>query len=141
MSPEVIGQAAPDWWSWLAANSETIRNLALTIAAALGAIVGLPLLAWRTWNIHRQSEAALRQAEAALAQADTAARRHVAQASADRDWRITDSFTRAVEQLGSDKLETRLGAIYALERIAEESPRDHWPIMETLTAFVRDRAP
>jgi hypothetical protein len=45
-----------------------------------------------------------------------------------------------VELLGSDKLETRLGAIYALEHIAQESRERHWPIMETLTAFVRDKA-
>ena len=43
--------------------------------------------------------------------------------------------------LGSDKLEARLGAIYALERIARESKRDHWPIMETLTAYVRTKSP
>lgn len=49
MTPEAIGQSL-DWWAWLAANSEALRNLALTVAAVLGAIVGLPLLAWRTWN-------------------------------------------------------------------------------------------
>jgi uncharacterized protein YjbI with pentapeptide repeats len=35
----------------------------------------------------------------------------------------------------------RLGAIYALERIARDSERDHWPIMEILTAYVREHAP
>jgi uncharacterized protein YjbI with pentapeptide repeats len=38
-------------------------------------------------------------------------------------------------------VEVRLGAIYALERIAFDSPRDHWPIMEVLTAYVRQNAP
>ena len=60
---------------------------------------------------------------------------------ADQERRITDSFTKAVELLGKPELEVRLGAIYALERIARESKRDHWPIMETLTAYVRSRAP
>ncbi len=32
-------------------------------------------------------------------------------------------------------LEVRLGAIYALERIAQDSERDHIPIMETLCAY------
>lgn len=56
---------------------------------------------------------------------------------------ITDRFTKAVEQLGKTdegghpNLEIRMGAIYALERIAKDSPRDHWPIMEILTAYVR----
>jgi uncharacterized protein YjbI with pentapeptide repeats len=58
-----------------------------------------------------------------------------------QDRQITEHYTRAVEQLGSDKLEVRLGAIYALERIARDSERDHWPIMEILTAYVREHAP
>jgi hypothetical protein len=57
-----------------------------------------------------------------------------------QDKQITEHYTRAVEQLGSAKLEVRLGAIYALERIARDSERDHWPIMEILTAYVRERA-
>jgi hypothetical protein len=58
-----------------------------------------------------------------------------------QDRQITEHYTRAVEQLGSDKLAVRLGAIYALERIARDSERDHWPIMEILTAYVREHAP
>jgi Pentapeptide repeats (8 copies) len=59
---------------------------------------------------------------------------------------ITDRYTKAIEQLGKldgDKpnIEVRLGAIYALERIAFDSPRDHWTIMEVLTAYVRQNAP
>ena len=59
---------------------------------------------------------------------------------------ITDRYTKAIEQLGKldgDKpnIEVRLGAIYALERIAHDSPRDHWTIMEVLTAYVRQNAP
>ena len=47
---------------------------------------------------------------------------------------------KAVEQLGSDKLEVRLGGIYSLERISKESPDDYWTVMENLTAFVRERS-
>jgi len=57
-----------------------------------------------------------------------------------REEQITERFTRAIEQLGSEKLEVRLGGIYALERIARDSERDHWPIMEVLTAYVRENA-
>jgi len=53
----------------------------------------------------------------------------------------TDLFTKAIEQLGSEKLEVRLGGIYALERIARDSEKDHGPIMEVLTAYVRENAP
>lgn len=53
---------------------------------------------------------------------------------------VTERFTRAIDQLGSDSLQIRLGGIYALERIARDSAKDHWPIMEVLTAYVRERA-
>jgi len=53
---------------------------------------------------------------------------------------ITDRFTKAISQLGDTKLEIRLGAIYALERIARDSPRDEWSIMEVLTAYAREHA-
>lgn len=143
MNPEVTA----DWltWAFWARDPESLRNLGLIVFGA----VGLFLLAWRNWNVHRQagaaldqSRAALDQSRAALQQADTAEQRHEAQVKADRERRITDSFTRAVEQLGDkDNLTARLGAIYALEDIARDSQRHHWPIMETLTAFVRERAP
>jgi len=54
---------------------------------------------------------------------------------------ITERFTKAIEQLGSDNISIRLGGIYALERIAKDSDRDHWTIMEVLSAFVRENAP
>ena len=60
---------------------------------------------------------------------------------------ITDWYTKAIEQLGAltaagkPNVEVRLGAIYALERIAIDSARDHWTIMEVLTAYVRQNAP
>ncbi|MGZ9111634.1 MAG: hypothetical protein ACXW3X_11245 [Rhodoplanes sp.] len=111
----------PDWLSWdfWAKDSQSLNHLALIIAGA----IGIPLLAIRTF-------AANKSAKAADAQARTAEQGH-----------ITDRFTKAVEQLGSDKLAVRLGAIYALERISRDSRRDHWTIMETLTAYVREHAP
>jgi len=44
-----------------------------------------------------------------------------------------------VEQLAHKDTEFRLGGIYTLERISKESPDDYWTVMETLTAFVRER--
>jgi len=38
-------------------------------------------------------------------------------------------------------LEVRIGAIYALERIARDSLRDHIQIMEILCAYIRENAP
>ena len=55
---------------------------------------------------------------------------------------ITERFTRAIQQLGDDEnMAIRLGGIYALERIAKDSEKDHGPIMEVLTAYVREKAP
>ena len=54
---------------------------------------------------------------------------------------ITERFTRAIAQLGEKEMAIRLGGIYALERIAKDSEKDHGPIMEVLTAYVRERAP
>jgi uncharacterized protein YjbI with pentapeptide repeats len=83
--------------------------------------------------------AAIRQARTATEQAETSRKRHEAQTKADLQRRITESFSKAIEQLGSDKLEVRLGGIYALERISQESDEDYWTVMENLTAFVRER--
>ncbi len=57
-----------------------------------------------------------------------------------QEGQITERFTRAVEQLGDQKLEIRIGGIYALERIAIDSEKDHWTVMEILSAYVRERA-
>jgi uncharacterized protein YjbI with pentapeptide repeats len=54
-------------------------------------------------------------------------------------------MTGTISQLSSapnsvtePNIEVRLGAIYALERIAKDSERDHWPIMEVLCAYIRN---
>jgi hypothetical protein len=58
-----------------------------------------------------------------------------------REGQVTERFTRAIDQLGHGNQDVRLGGIYALERIAGDSPRDRSTIAEVLTAFVRGRAP
>lgn len=53
---------------------------------------------------------------------------------------FTDRYTKAVEQLdrsGPDHLQARLGALYALHRLADDSPRDQYTIVEVISAFVR----
>ena len=58
-----------------------------------------------------------------------------------QEGQVTERFTRAIAQLGDDKMAIRLGGIYALERLAKDSEKDHGPIMEVLTAYVRKKAP
>ena len=70
---------------------------------------------------------------------------------------IEDRLNKALEQLGSEKREARIGAIYSLGKIASDSielniatkssdpmfepPTDfHWTVMQTLASFVRGNA-
>jgi len=57
-----------------------------------------------------------------------------------RESHVTDRYTKAIEQLGSEGLDVRLGAIYALERIMIDSPRDHPTIVEVLATFAREHS-
>ena len=57
-----------------------------------------------------------------------------------RDGQVTDRYAKAIEQLGSEKLDVRIGGICALERIARDSPADHPAVMEMLAAFIRERS-
>lgn len=59
----------------------------------------------------------------------------------DRDSNRTDRYTRAVEQLGDDsKPAVQLGGVYALERVAQDSPRDHDVAFAVLSAFIRQQS-
>jgi uncharacterized protein YjbI with pentapeptide repeats len=51
---------------------------------------------------------------------------------------ITERFSKAVEQLGSDKLPIIIGAIYSLERISHDSKKDYQRAIEILIAFIKD---
>jgi uncharacterized protein YjbI with pentapeptide repeats len=57
-----------------------------------------------------------------------------------REGQVTDRYTKAITQLGSKKLDVRIGGIYALERIARDSAKDHPTVMEVLTAFIREHS-
>jgi len=58
-----------------------------------------------------------------------------------REGQLTDRFTRAVEQLGSKDVAVRVGGIFALGRIADESITDRASIADLLTAYARRNAP
>ncbi|MBB5803571.1 hypothetical protein F4560_003339 [Saccharothrix ecbatanensis] len=63
------------------------------------------------------------------------------QVQVSREGQITERFTRAIDQLGSDNLDVRVGGIYALERIARNSPADRNTVQFVLGVFVRNHAP
>jgi hypothetical protein len=154
-------------WDWYATpdNREALKPL-LTLFGSLIVGVGTIAVGFLVARAAlRQARTAIEQAKTATEiaqtasrQADIASRRHDEQTRADRARRVTDTFSKAVEQLGSEKMEVRVGGIYTLERLASEAlttPQAtdatgdestalvsdlYWTVMETLTAFVRERA-
>lgn len=54
---------------------------------------------------------------------------------------VTDRFSRAVDQLGSDRLETRIGGLHALWRVAEQSDRDREAVISIQAAYLRTHLP
>jgi len=53
---------------------------------------------------------------------------------------ITDRYNAAITNLGSRSIDIRLGGIYALQRLMQDSPRDQATVIAVLCAFVRDQA-
>jgi hypothetical protein len=100
--------------TWVAL-SEIVRNVALAVAAFVGAF-----LAWR-----QLSPAAL-HARSANTQAELARRSHV-----------TELFNRAVGQLSDPKLEVRLAAVYILREVANDFPDLADPVLQLLQAYLR----
>jgi uncharacterized protein YjbI with pentapeptide repeats len=54
-----------------------------------------------------------------------------------KERRITDLYTKAVEQLGSEKAPVRLGGLYALERLAQDNEHQRQTIANVLCAYLR----
>lgn len=54
---------------------------------------------------------------------------------------ITSRFNAAVTNLGAQSMHVRLGGIYALGRIMQDSSRDEPAVTSVLSAYVRERAP
>lgn len=52
----------------------------------------------------------------------------------------SERFTRAIDQLGSDRLEMQLGGIYGLEQIAQQAPNNRLAVTEVLVAYLHRRS-
>ncbi|WP_051866261.1 pentapeptide repeat-containing protein [Streptosporangium roseum] len=97
------------------ARGETLRT-ALAAGAGVGAAVTL-MLAFR------------RQRHQEIATA------HATHDATER--RVTELYTKAVEQLGHDKAAVRLGGLYALERLAQDNPGHRQTIVNVICAYLR----
>ncbi|WP_228044138.1 pentapeptide repeat-containing protein [Streptomyces ferrugineus] len=98
---------------------KAVNNVRTTLLQAVGGAVVL-FGAYATWRQLRVSQDGL---------------------NATREGNITDRFSRAVDQLGSDKLDVRIGGIYALWRIADHSVRDHEAVVSIMAAYLRTHLP
>ena len=128
-----------------------IRDLSYAIAVLLGVLVAastVPFALIRVWINDRTIKAAERST-AATERTTNAAEQGL----------ITDRINTAVTGLGVEKtvkqiaqdgtttentdanIEVRLGAVYAPERLSQDSDRDHMQIMEILCAYIRTNAP
>jgi hypothetical protein len=135
-------------------QSRVIRGLIWVAAVALAVVIVWALLVPGTYWLARHD---IGSANGSLATARDAARGRLLTLGAgllaagallftartfalSREGQVTDRYTKAVEQLGSDKLDVRIGGIYALERVARDSAKDHPTVMEVLTAFIREHS-
>jgi hypothetical protein len=99
----------PDWLSWdfWAKDSQGLYHLSLMG----GGVIGIVLLAWWTISANRSAWAAVEQAKAAVEQAKIALKQAERPPSGTKRKQSQigsagyRSFAKAVEQLGSDKLE------------------------------------
>ncbi|MFF7391641.1 pentapeptide repeat-containing protein [Streptomyces scabiei] len=98
---------------------KAVSDVRTTLLQAIG---GLAVLfgAYATWRQLRVSQDGLR---------------------ATQEGYVTDRFSRAVDQLGSDKVDVRIGGLHALWRIAEHSARDREAILSILAAYLRTHLP
>jgi len=53
---------------------------------------------------------------------------------------VTNRFSTAAVLLKDEDTSVRLGGLYALERVAKDSPKDHSTVMEILAAYIRERS-
>ena len=142
---------APPSQSGKSGDPTAIRDLSYAIAVLLGVLVAastVPFALIRVWINDRTIKAAERSTAAAERTTNAA-----------EQGLITDQINTAVTGLGVEKtvkqtapdgkitentdanIEVRLGAVYALERISQDSDRDHMQIMEILCAYIRTNAP
>ncbi len=114
----ILGPLGPEWISfdyWQeggnnVSRSEVLRNVGLLIVGTVGLGFGI----WRAYTAYRQTVVS-------------------------EQGHITDRFSTAVEHLGSKELPVRLGGVYALWRLSEDSAtRDEKTIWDILCAFIRN---
>ena len=132
---------------------EAVRNLGIVLAGVLGA----PFIVWRTM-IAAKSQSVAEQGHItdriskAVEQlgAEKTVNRHLTNEQGQLLYETPPADHPVINQLNQQEtrrpiyeqvtlpnIEVRIGGLYALERIAQDSDRDHIQIMEILCAYIR----
>lgn len=117
-------------------------KVGLSVAVGSGGVVALYL----SWRRQHSTEADLDNRERALLHqqqshhADLAQRDRVAQVTESdaRERRLNELYLKAVEQLGSSQAAVRHGGLYALERVAQDNPRQRQTVVNVICAYLRN---
>ncbi|WP_147341423.1 pentapeptide repeat-containing protein [Actinomadura logoneensis] len=141
----------------LAEALDRVRGRAMAVGTGLLAVVAIYYTASNAASARRSAQAAIDSVEAARRTAETteAAQRRTFELTEQGQHRSheltelgqrTDRFTAAVEQLGSSSPAIRLGGVYALAGLADDSPTPEFrqTCIDVLCAFLRlpyDRHP
>ena len=117
----------------------SVQSALIGAAAALVGVGGTVIVAFLGFRNTRAANEDTRAAnEAALAAAREANKETLQETRAGQ---LADRYTRAIDQLGSSTVDVTIGGIYALERIARDSPDDyHNTVMEVLAACIRENS-
>ena len=67
-------------------------------------------------------------------------RNSTVRAETSRHEHAADVFSRAVGQVGSDRLEVRIGAIHSLTGLSRDFPELRQPVSDVLAAYARTRS-
>jgi hypothetical protein len=55
----------------------------------------------------------------------------------NKSQQVTDTYTKAVEQLGNDHAPVRLGALYSLAQLGQDNPQRRQMVVDVLCAYLR----
>jgi hypothetical protein len=124
-SPEPISQVLKDLLEELQSRkvpTRPSRDWIQIIATALPGLAAVIALIFTWQSINATTNATNRQLQIA------------------GQGQVTDRYNAAITNLGSSSVDVRLGGIYALQRIMQDSRRDQPTVVAVLCAFVRDHA-
>ncbi|GLW49212.1 hypothetical protein Stsp02_48730 [Streptomyces sp. NBRC 14336] len=122
------------------ANLEPADGVVITgfrtglVALAAGIIAGMGL--WYTHKSHRHAE---KLYEHGQEQFNHAREKDREQAELTREGQVTGRYVEAIKLLASQNTTERLGGIYSLERIMNDSPKDYATVVKVLAAFLRQK--